>query len=366
MAELQGGKVATIRAEAAKPFGFIAREAMGGNVYFNADSLGDNRSWDEFYAIACKFEDCHAPVTFRVELSRGKEQAVGVVIHEPEEAALLDADGDGHVTEEELQAYLKAHPELDQRCRTKWEVRQAQQQHDWEARQADRAKKQQEWQQSQMDKASRQQQHQQAYAARKTADKEENGRRQAIKMRHSAEEQELRHQFNSCWETIHELEASRSEVAIGDYDQLNRIRAEINEQHENKNSLKAQEVALDHQHDEEMFNYVQDNEHDGRVRDGSWVDLHGCEMDYVQDYLFPQFLLHAVDKKHAMVEVITGAGNHSEGGHSAVKAWVWKDVNSFLNRAKRGGVPGLEGLDIDESDGNEGSVKVVLSAVKPS
>ena len=41
---------------------------------------------------------------------------------------------------------------------------------------------------------------------------------------------------------------------------------------------------------------VQDNEHEGRARDGSWIDLHGCEMDYVQDHLFPAFLLDALGK----------------------------------------------------------------------
>lgn len=48
-----------------------------------------------------------------------------------------------------------------------------------------------------------------------------------------------------------------------------------------------------------------------------------------------------------------------------IKSWVWKSENSLLNRAKRGEVPGLEGLEIDESDGNAGSVKVILSGVKP-
>jgi DNA-nicking Smr family endonuclease len=62
---------------------------------------------------------------------------------------------------------------------------------------------------------------------------------------------------------------------------------------------------------------VQENEHDGRVRDGSWVDLHGSEMDtaYITEHVFPRFLLEAIGR-HRVVQVITGAGNHSEGGIS--------------------------------------------------
>ena len=45
-------------------------------------------------------------------------------------------------------------------------------------------------------------------------------------------------------------------------------------------------------------------------------------MDYVQDHLFPAFLLDALGK-HGEVQIITGAGHHSEGGVSVVKRWVW-------------------------------------------
>ena len=103
---------------------------------------------------------------------------------------------------------------------------------------------------------------------------------------------------------------------------------------------------------------VQDNEHEGRARDGSWIDLHGCEMDYVQDHLFPAFLLDALGK-HGKVQIITGAGHHSEGGVSVVKRWVWSGADSLLNRAARGEVPGLAGLSFEGE--TEGSVLVDLS-----
>ena len=62
-------------------------------------------------------------------------------------------------------------------------------------------------------------------------------------------------------------------------------------------------------------------------------------MDYVQDHLFPAFLLDALGK-HGKVQIITGAGHHSEGGVSVVKRWVWSGADSLLNRAARGEVPG--------------------------
>lgn len=344
------GKVAVLRTDQAKPFGFLAPDAGGGNVYFNESSLGHRRNWSEFYAIACKYEDCHAPVSFRVEVSRGgRQQAVGVVIHEPEEAALLDADGDGVITETELQAYLAAHPELHERCKTKWEVRQAQQQAEWERRQEDKARKQAEWEERRAEKQAawerrraeqqaawderqaskkrsreeweqQQAEQQEEYAARRQASEKLCQQRDALKQRHDAEEQALEDQYSACWDQIKHLQKMRDDVPAGDYAELNRIRAEINQKHAQKNDLRARVKALDHIHDEEMFNYVQDNDHAGRARDGSWLDLHGCELDYVTDYLFPQFLLDAVDKRHDVVEVITGAGNHSEGGHSVIKS----------------------------------------------
>jgi hypothetical protein len=41
-------------------------------------------------------------------------------------------------------------------------------------------------------------------------------------------------------------------------------------------------------------------------------------MDYVTEHIFPRFLLEAIGK-HRVVQIITGAGNHSEGGISVRK-----------------------------------------------
>ena len=105
---------------------------------------------------------------------------------------------------------------------------------------------------------------------------------------------------------------------------------------------------------------MQDTEHAGRPRDGSWIDLHGCEMDYVTGHLFPAFLLHAVgQQQHRHVEIITGAGHHSADALSVVKQWVWSAHDSLLNRAVRGEVPGLVGLRYEAE--TEGSVRVNLA-----
>jgi len=272
--------------------------------------------------------------------------------------------------------------------RPAYAVREAQQHAERERRQVDRPGKQEVWQQRQADKKRRQAereglqtQKRGKYAANAAAKKKKCEQISTVRQRHDAEKKALRDQYEACWVR---LCASYGEVSAGAAhrekmelptarqrrQRWNSHREALHAQkkalHAQKNDLRAQKEALEHAHREEMFNYVQDNEHEGRVRDGSWVDLHGCKVDYVTDYLFPQFLLDAVDKHRDVVEVITGAGKHSVGGRSIIKSWVWTSEDSLLNRAKRGEVPGLEGLDFDESDENAGSVKVILSAVKPA
>jgi hypothetical protein len=44
-----------------------------------------------------------------------------------------------------------------------------------------------------------------------------------------------------------------------------------------------------------------------------------------------------------------------------VKQWVWSGADSLLNRAARGEVAGLEGLEYSSEEGNAGSVLVDLS-----
>ena len=126
-AELRAGKVCKLLLDRPKPFGFIAPAEGGPNLYFNEAQLGHQRTWAEFCGIVTKYDDCEAPVSFRIETGRGgKLQAAGVVVHDAEELAGMDADSDGTITDAELQAYLAEHPELAEASLTKWEMRKRQ------------------------------------------------------------------------------------------------------------------------------------------------------------------------------------------------------------------------------------------------
>ena len=156
-AELRAGKVCKLLLDRPKPFGFIAPAEGGPNLYFNEAQLGHQRSWAEFVGIVTKHDDCEAPVSFRIETGRGgKLQAAGVVVHDAEELAGMDADSDGTITDAELQAYLADHPELAEASLTKWEMRKRQQQAEWETRQAVNAQKHKEWEARQAAKAAKQ------------------------------------------------------------------------------------------------------------------------------------------------------------------------------------------------------------------
>ena len=74
-----------------------------------------------------------------------------------------------------------------------------------------------------------------------------------LKKRHDAEEQALRKEYSECWDQIHALQAERDKLPHGSWDEFNRIKAEVAELHTKKNALRAKEVALDHEHDVEMF-----------------------------------------------------------------------------------------------------------------
>ena len=281
-AELRAGKVCKLLLDRPKPFGFIAPAEGGPNLYFNEAQLGHQRTWAEFCGIVTKYEDCEAPVSFRIETGRGgKLQAAGVVVHDAEELAGMDADSDGTITDAELQAYLAEHPELAEASLTKWEMRKRQQQaeweerqavnaqkhkewearqeakaqkhKEWEARQAQKAAKQAEWEARQAQKAREHQQREEEYHARKRKDEQDNASRTALKKRHDAEEQALRKEYSECWDQIHALQAERDMLPQGSWDDLNRIKAEVAELHTKKNALRAKEVALDHEHDIEMF-----------------------------------------------------------------------------------------------------------------
>lgn len=69
-------------------------------------------------------------------------------------------------------------------------------------------------------------------------------------------------------------------------------------------------MELDWQNNEEMFEHVMNNEHDGRVRDGTWIDLHGLSADFAEAKTL-KMLLQSKNRGVAQVEVITGMGNHS-------------------------------------------------------
>merc|ERR1711953_369718 len=80
--------------------------------------------------------------------------------------------------------------------------------------------------------------------------------------------------------------------------------------------------------DEEMFEYVQTNEHPDREQDGTWIDLHGLSVDFAVSKT-TDFLLDAKEKKDAgslsdPVQVIYGAGHHSGRGGPQIKPAILK------------------------------------------
>ena len=288
---LQAGTVSKLLPGPPKPFGFITPAGGGPSLYFNEAQLGHELTWLEFCGIAAKYDDCTAPVCFRTEVGRGdKPQAVGVVP--------LATEGS---TDAELQAYLALHPGLlAARSLTKWELRQQQQQAEWEARQAANAQKHQEWKQRKAETAARQQrewearqaahmakraewearqaqkarEHQQReveYRTRRRKDEADNASRTQLKQRHDAEERALRAQYDECWDQIRALQAQQKREVPPQQQQqqqqhagggpssssswkvFNQIKAEIAALHVKKDALHAQEVALDHKHDVEMF-----------------------------------------------------------------------------------------------------------------
>eukprot|EP00931_Biecheleriopsis_adriatica_P066179 TRINITY_DN40580_c0_g1_i1.p1 TRINITY_DN40580_c0_g1~~TRINITY_DN40580_c0_g1_i1.p1 ORF type:complete len:601 (-),score=140.23 TRINITY_DN40580_c0_g1_i1:26-1801(-) len=117
---------------------------------------------------------------------------------------------------------------------------------------------------------------------------------------------------NLCWEA-------------GDREMAAKLHAEAKRHQNLAQGYKQRAAELALKHCEEMFEHVQQNEHQGRIRDGSWIDLHGLSPDFAESRT-----AEAVAKaKHlgiAHLQVITGAGKHSGAAGPVVK----QQVLSFL------------------------------------
>lgn len=236
--------------------------------------------------------------------------------------AKLDADGDGTVTAEEMEQFLNSHPAHLEASQTMQEKRQA-------------------------ETAAHRAENEAECAKRGELFAQQNGKEDAIWEKITA----LREQAKAFNQEANQLWAD------GDKDGSKAKRAEIKVVNEAMATLKHEVEALDEQNNEEMFKYVQENEHDGREIDGTWIDLHGLSGEFGLRKC-EAFLIEWAAQGVKKFEVIPGAGNHSGAKGPMIKGLVWTNEDSLLNKAKAGEVPGLEGLTYEEE--TEGSVNVFL------
>eukprot|EP00662_Eupelagonemidae_sp_cell21_P023577 gene23577-49564_t len=144
-----------------------------------------------------------------------------------------------------------------------------------------------------------------------------------------------------------------------------KVQAERKEVNKGAHELRHELESLDWANNEEMWEYVQANEHPEKERDGTWVDLHGLGGKFAV-HKAQEFLHDAKEKGTKVVEVITGAGRPSWCGKGGpvVKRLVWTDAGSLLNRARghRAQAPAQRRprrLTFDDNH-NAGSVNVTL------
>merc|ERR1712151_183730 len=236
----------------------------------------------------------------------------------------LDDDDDDDFSPEEIADFLAQHPEFKGASRTKLKrEKQRSEEKDDEDEQSD-------------------------YEDYEEVTK----RRGELYDRQDAEEEKIYLQIDAKRDEASKLYDEANKVwDNGDHDKAKELQAQAKKLIEESRDLKAKAVDLDFKHNEEMFEYVQTEEHKGKERDGTWMDLHGLTSDFAEQKTI-DFLGESKSKGISKVEVITGAGHHSGKGGPSIRP----KIESRLRRPPSN----LKGLSYD-SEGNPGAFMVTFA-----
>lgn len=272
-------------------FGFLTPESGGVDLYFNEDLLSEKQTWKEFVQIVKEYDPGKAPVLYVSNEFRGRLRAKGIFAIDNEEMKHLDEDHDGVVSERELTDFIAARPELKDASRTKRE------------REFLRAREE------------RQEQEEEHEAEAEARDK-------LFKRQEAAEDSLYKLRDDETEKAKAIFEEGNRLWSMGEKNAARELHAEAKQHQQSARDYKRQAVALDWENNEEMFEYVQTTEHEGRSRDGTWIDLHGLSADFaVHKTRETLEKAEASDAKH--VEIITGAGKHSGKSGPVVKPRIY-------------------------------------------
>eukprot|EP00931_Biecheleriopsis_adriatica_P011823 TRINITY_DN112901_c0_g1_i1.p1 TRINITY_DN112901_c0_g1~~TRINITY_DN112901_c0_g1_i1.p1 ORF type:complete len:382 (-),score=116.84 TRINITY_DN112901_c0_g1_i1:51-1196(-) len=369
---LSGRVVKLIAPHGKQPFGFISPERGGDDVWFGAHLLGDSKSWDDFKAQVGRYGKIPAPVSYKLD---EKGRANGVVVLNLKE---VDTDGDDHISEEEMAKYLAAHPEMHQKVKTQVELEREKRQEERDAEHAAwlerKAAKDAAWTKRKADEEA-------AWKAKREAqlaeDESESKARGELYDRLAKKEDALRAEIDATKKKRDDLKVQVNQLRDdaqkdwerGEKDACKAKQAQANELQEERNQLykKVDDLYdqlrnVDWSNNEEIFQWVQ--QHHDRPVDATWFDLHGLEVNFAEQKA-TELLKAAQTLGVPSVEVITGAGHHSEGGVSKLKQRIWTSRSSLLARAKDGSVEDLRIADyqpMEDADGdrNPGAVLVTF------
>lgn len=330
---LSFGRVKRLMPSRDPPFGFIAPESGGGDLFFNERLLGDGKTWGEFLHLAKAHE--FAPVVFVLsDGHNGRPQAKGVVVLHEGDVHMLDSERRGQLTARELARFWASHPKLEQALLIQQE--------------RDSQRRAEEWQHLHDSNEEK------SLLRSKLFQKQQGAEDALYKKRDEehAKAMALRDEAQKLWEAaqrVREDGQHQHQRASAMQDQAKSLQAEAKINDLQARSFKEEAVALDWKHNEEMFEHVQGTENRQRARDGTWVDLHGLSVDFAEHKVL-EFLSSAREKHIRQAEIITGAGRHSGKDGPVIK----HRIEALLRKPPRR----LEGLRFDH--GSDGSVNIYL------
>ncbi|CAE7606999.1 unnamed protein product [Symbiodinium natans] len=363
--DINSGRVVKLVAPAGRqPFGFIAPDSGGKDVWFAPHLLGDGKSWDEFKVQVGRYGTIPAPVSYVLD-PKGRAKGVCVL-----SLAEVDGNDDGRISEEEMAKYLEAHPEMFQKVKTQMDREREKRQEERDAehaawvakRKAEDAayhKRKVAYQEQVKDDEAEAQERQELYArlaakedALRAKIEETKARRDSLK----EQVNQLRDEAQKDWESGAKAECKAKQA------KANELQEERSGLYKEVDDLYDQLKNLDWSNNEEIFRWVQ-KRHD-RPSDLSWFDLHGLDLNFAW-WKATELLKAAQTLGVPRVEVITGAGHHSEGGVSRLKQTIWTNSDSLLRSAKSGQIDDLHITDFqqvvdDDGDQNPGTVMVLF------
>lgn len=256
------------------PFGFIRPDKGDADIYFNEWMLGSGHEWTE---LVSRVEEARHPVSVIFVPAAsvdGRMHARGVVALTAKQRSDLDANGDGAVSRSEMLHFLKLHPDISVSV----------------------------------------------LLTKGDAERQEKSReRDLLYQRQEAAEHELHRQREQENKRAVDLRALAKDLRQqGKHQEAADLEKEAKQCSQRAYKLKLQVAALDWKNNESMFEHVMQNGHEGRMQDGSWVDLHGLSADFAAHKV--QEVLDAARKANVKsVEIITGAGRGSGAAGPKIK-----------------------------------------------